>query len=98
MKGCKNICDTMLQHKKRPQKMPFITHSHCRNCELWIKKGEGWGKNGSRCPCCHGVLSILPRLNQKKKAYREVMATINYTKINVPVKKNPFPDEDVEKW
>jgi len=70
MKGCKNICDVMTQYKKRPQRMPFFTHSHCRQCILWIKKGEGWGNNGSRCPCCHGVLSILPRLNHKKRAYR----------------------------
>ena len=91
---CKGAC----YKTKRPQRRPFDTHRHCRTCDFWVLIGKGIGKNGSRCSCCNGIMAYLPRLNQKKRAYREVMSTINYKKINVPVEQNPFPDEKVEKW
>ena len=40
-------------------------------------------------------LKIKPKI---KKVYKGVMTTIDFKKLNVPVKKNPFPDEKVEKW
>jgi len=80
--------------KLRPYRRPFVTHAHCRLCDVWIEKGKGWGKGGVRCPCCHGIMASSPRLQKRKRAYREVMDTINYIKLKVPVNKMPF-DEDV---
>ena len=72
--------------------MPFITHSHCRTCSWWIPKKE-WGL--SRCKCCNNRLAIKPRLNQNKRKYIEVMKTINWKKLQSPISKNPFGEDDI---
>tara|TARA_R110002020_G_scaffold456226_2_gene672564 strand:- start:228 stop:464 length:237 start_codon:yes stop_codon:yes gene_type:complete len=69
---CKGRCDDYKKEWKKPYKVPkpFLTHSYCRRCVLWIKKGDGgmlW-KN-LRCPCCHGRVSNKPRLNKLKRKY-----------------------------
>ena len=68
---CNGKCNAI--RIKRPAPRPFYTHRHCRICDMWIKIGKGWGRNGSRCVCCHGIMAYLPRLNQNKRKYREVM-------------------------
>ena len=88
--SCREICTSL--KKPRPQKMPYLTHWHCRECKWWIPKEE-WGL--PRCKCCNNRLAIKPRLNQNKKKYNEVMNTIKYKSLQVPVLKNPFGDDDV---
>ena len=67
---CKGFCDQikLIHLNKRPKKLPYLTHSHCRGCELWLKRID----YGIRCPCCHTILAILPRENGKKKIYRKI--------------------------
>lgn len=62
---CHGFCDGW--KVPQPKVMPFLTHSHCRTCELWVSKAE-W--KAPRCKCCGGVLAILPRLNELKRKYR----------------------------
>ena len=51
-----------------PKLMPFVTHSHCRTCELWVDRSQ---YKAPRCKCCGGVIAVLPRLNELKRKYRE---------------------------
>lgn len=66
---CKGRCDMYKKEWKKPYKvpMPFLTHSYCRRCVLWIEKEKLW--NCGRCPCCHGRVSNKPRLNKYKRKY-----------------------------
>ena len=88
--SCKSICTPL--KKPRPSKMPFLTHSHCRECQWWIPKTFACS---IRCPCCNNRLAIKPRLNQNKRKYIGVMNTMKFKNLEVPVRKNPFGDEDV---
>ena len=88
--SCKGWCIGL--KKPRPKLMPFTTHSHCRECGWWIPKEE-WSQ--PRCKCCNNKLAVKPRLNQNKRKYQEVMKTIKFKKLQVPVTQNPFGDEDV---
>ena len=69
---CKGVCDIIRAHQivKRPQKLPYISHSHCRVCEIWFDKKE---YINPRCPCCSTILAILPRENTKKPIYRKIL-------------------------
>jgi len=62
---CHGFCDGW--KVPQPKFMPFLTHTHCRTCELWVDKST-W--KAPRCKCCGGVLAILPRLNELKRKYR----------------------------
>ena len=84
---CRNLC--LKWTKKRPKLMPFLTHSYCRLCGVWTEKVK---LTGARCECCRNILAIKPRLNHNKRKYNAVMNTVEWKKLNVPVKKSPFGD------
>jgi hypothetical protein len=66
---CRGCCDELKKEWKKPHRvaLPFLTHSYCRKCTLWIKKGKLW--HDTRCPCCHAKTANKPRLNKLKRKY-----------------------------
>ena len=62
---CKGKCDYWTE--TRPSTLPFLTHSRCRNCDIWLKNKDVVNK--VRCPCCNGRVANRPRLNTNKRKY-----------------------------
>ena len=74
---CRGVCDLirLKQKVKRPKRLPYLTHSQCRVCSIWLEKSEFISP---RCPCCSTILAVLPRENGKKRIYREMSHGIKY--------------------
>ena len=44
------------------------------------------------------VFEIEKKMAKEVESYKGVMDTIKWKKLKVPVDKNPFPNEEEEKW
>lgn len=62
---CKGKCEYWVE--SRPHTLPFLTHSRCRICDIWMKNKDVINK--IRCPCCNGRVANRPRLNTNKRKY-----------------------------
>ena len=71
---CHDVCK-IIGTGYRPYRMPFITHKHCRVCDLWLDREK---YTRARCLCCGSILGNLPRLNKLKEKYREALKTGQY--------------------
>ena len=66
---CHAICKINWEGLRRPYRMPYTTHRHCRVCDLWLDR-ERYTK--TRCLCCGSILGNLPKLNKLKVKYRDL--------------------------
>ena len=73
------------------------TNKYCIECGHYYDMN--YSREEIKCPCkCHRQIYITYTLNycMVSETYDGVMNTIKWKKLKVPVKKNPFPED--EKW